>query len=276
MQEQLLDYFRKQNHHLEHYLALCFATADDEVVHQLRVSIKRIRAILLFTEQLAGGENFNAVQLYKPLRTMFRMAGAIRDVQVQQELVNGYAGILNTSFEIYVEHLQKLEKLSISRFFLEIEQGKTPHNFHSIQQHIENTTSAFTKDEMKERAFQMLLDQCDELRLNLVNIPTNRQLHRMRTSIKQMRYIQSVIRKSDPSATGFPISLANLTEAEVLLGKWHDRIVGTEQLKVFRKKQRKNHEAETENYKLLAIAINVDQRIFRAQIRKSLGKYLKI
>ena len=274
MQEHLLDYFQKQHHHLEHYLALCFDTPDDEVVHQLRVSIKRIRAIFLFTEQLAGSENFNASLHYKPLRGLFRMAGAIRDVQVQQKLVAEYAASLNLPFNIYLQHLGGLEKSSISRFFMDIEQGKSPHNLHSIRHLIENTISSITKDEIKTKTIQLLADQCGELRMSLDDIPGNSQLHRMRTIIKQMRYIMSVIRKSDPSASGFPISLASLTEAEVLLGKWHDRIVGIELLKDFRKNIRKLHETESENYNTLTIALDVDQRILRAKLRKSLGKAL--
>jgi CHAD domain-containing protein len=274
MHEELLDYFQKQHQHLDHYLALCFETPDDEVVHELRVSIKRIRAIFLFTEQLAGNENFDADRHYKPLRKLFRMAGKIRDVQVQQKLVADYANTLNSTFNVYLEHLDKLEKRSISLFFKDIEQGKTPHNLASISHIIENTMSPFLKEDIKTRALQILENQCDELRLKLVDIPNNKQLHQMRIIIKQMRYILGVIRKSDPSATGFPISLASLTEAEVLLGKWHDRIVGIALLNDFRKKKKKQHEPETENYNILASILEVEQRILRAKIRKSLGKSL--
>jgi len=274
MHKHLLDYFQKQHQHLEHYLALCFEAPDSEVVHELRVSIKRIRAIFMFTEQLTGNENFDADVYFKPLRTLFRMAGRIRDVQVQQKLVADYANTLNSAFDLYLEHLDMLEKRSISRFFRDIEQDKVQNNLASMHYIIKNTMSLLMKDDIKTRAFQLLTSQCDELRMKLVNIPDNQELHQMRTIIKQMRYILSVIRKSNPVATGFPVSLACLSDAEVLLGKWHDRIVGAALLSDFRKKKLKDYKPEMENYKLLNTTLDVDQRIFRAQLRKSLGKSL--
>lgn len=276
MREALLDYFQKHHQRLEHYLALCFETPNAEVVHELRVSIKRIRAIFLFIGQLTGNKNFDADKNYKSLRKLFRMAGNIRDVQVQQKLVSDYANALNTTFGVYLDHLDKLEKASVLWFFKDIEKDKIQHNLASIQRIIENSLSSCMKDDIKTKAFQLLAYQCDELRMILINIPGNKQLHKMRTTIKQMRYILSVIRKSDPSARGFPISLACLTETEMLLGKWHDSIVGIRTLEDFRRGKEKHLEPETENYKLLATALEVEQRILRARIKKTLGKSLSI
>lgn len=271
MHEDLLNYFQKYHHRLEHFLALCFETPNAEVVHELRVSIKRIRAIFLFTEHLAGNENFDADKHYKPLRKLFRMAGNIRDVQVQQKLIAEYANTLKTTFDVYLEHLGKSEKLSVTWFFENIEQGKIEHNLASIHHIIENTLSSFKKDDIKTKAFQLLENQCDELRIILVKMPHNKQLHQMRTTIKQMLYILSVIRKSDPLDSEIPISLSCLTETEILLGKWHDSIVGIKLLKDFRKIKEKQLEAKTENYKLLAIALDIEQRILRAQIRRTIS-----
>ena len=274
MQKHLLDFLQKQHHQLEHYIALCFETPSSEAVHQMRVSIKRIRAILLFTEQIIGKENFDATTHYKPLRELFKMAGKIRDIQVQQKLVADYANTLNTPFVLYLEHIDKLEKRSISRLFKAIKQDKIPRNFASIQNIIENTLSSILIEDIKARAFQLLANQRDDLRVMLVKIPNNKQLHQMRTIIKQMRYILGVIMKSDPSATTFPISLAALTEAEVLLGNWHDRIVGILLLNDFRKKNKKQHKSETENYTILAAILDAEQRLSRVRIKRTLKKSL--
>jgi CHAD domain-containing protein len=274
MHEQLLDYLKKQHQHLEHYLALCFDTPDAEVVHQLRVSIKRIRAIFLFAEQLAGNENFDASRHYRPLRKLFRMAGDIRDIQVQQNLVAGYAVSMNTSFELLLEHLDKLEKRSISRFFDETEHFNTIRNLHHLRQIIQNSITPLKGEEIREKAFQMLTGQCDEIRRNLVTIPGNKELHRMRTIIKQMHYILGVLRKSDPAAPEFPVPPSALSAAEVLLGQWHDRIVGIELLENFRKKMKKHHEPEKENYKLLSNVLLAEQRLLKVQIRRSLTNAL--
>ena len=276
MHEELLNYFQKQHHHLEHYLALCFEAPNAEVVHQLRVSIKRIHAILLFTKQLSENRNFDAAAHYKPLRKLFRMAGSIRDVQVQQQLIAECASTLNTPFDLYMAHLKDLEKNSISQFFVDIESGKTPHHLASIHHIIKNTISSFVKEEIKTRAFELLVNQCNALRAKLAAEPDNEQLHQMRTMLKQMHYIMAVIRKSDPQAAAFPISLASIASVEVLLGNWHDRIIGLELLSDFRKKMRKAHEPETENYNRLATLLSVDQRIFRAQARRNLLKSFSV
>jgi CHAD domain-containing protein len=275
MHEQVLDYFQKQHHHLEHYLALCFETPNAEVVHQLRVSIKRIRAILLFTEHLSGNAQFDAARHYKPLRKLFRLAGSIRDVQVQLKLIADCAKTLNTPFDEYLEHLDNQKKDSITLFFRGMERGKIPHNLAYIHHSINNTLTSFREEDITTRAVELLADQCSELRVRLAEAPDNEQLHQIRTIIKQMHYILDVVRKSDPSAA-FPVSRKSLTAAGDLLGKWHDRIIGIRLLEAFRKMKRKHDEQETENYNLLATMLEVDQRIFRLQIRRTLTKSLAI
>ena len=63
MHEELLDYFQKQHHHLEHYLTLCFEAPNAEVVHQLRVSIKRIHATVILGFEASANERWKAGQM---------------------------------------------------------------------------------------------------------------------------------------------------------------------------------------------------------------------
>jgi len=272
MHEDLLEYFQKHQQHLEHYLALCIEEPESEIVHQLRVSIKRLRAVLQFMGQVVGNEDISAKKQLKSLRKLFKIAGGIRDVHVQQKLIPEYETSMNLQFGLYLKHLEKLEKQSIKNFYSFIEEAKPIHKLTSGRELIEKSLALLTPGEIRLRAEQLLASRCNHLRQMLGDRPDDKKLHEMRTIIKQMRYVMSVMRKNAPDSAEEPVWLANLTEAEVLLGKWHDMVVGIALLKDFREKTDLHHTPDSEDYKVLALALVNERLKLRRQIRKSLVK----
>ena len=274
MHEDLLDYFQKHQKHLEHYLALCIEEPEHEMVHQLRVSIKRLKAVLHFTGQVTGNDKIGAKKQIKSLRKLFKVAGNLRDLQVQQKLIPEYEAKLNSEFGLYLSYLEKIEKQSVRNFCLFIANSKPIHKLTSGRELIETSLASLTPDEIRLRAGQLLSSRCSILRQMLIARPDDKQLHEMRTIIKQMRYIMSVMRKSAPDAVEHLVSLAGLTEAEVLLGKWHDVVIGIEFLKDFRDTTDFKDKSDARKYGILAETLEKERVKLRKQIGKSLEKSL--
>jgi len=272
MHEDLLVYFRKYEQHLEHYLALCIEQTDPENVHQLRVSIKRMRAVLQFTGQVVGHEDIVAKKQLKSLRKLFKVAGGIRDVQVQLKLIPEYESAMNLRFQQYLAYLEKLERHAVKNFYSFVEDAKPIHKLDSGHELIEKSLALLTDKEIRIGAEQLLASRCMNIRQMLAERPDDKKLHEMRTVIKQMHYIMSIMRKSAPDMVEAPVSLASLTEAEDLLGKWHDMVVGTGFLKNFGEKADFLHESEAEHYKILTKKLESERLKLRRQIKISLGK----
>jgi CHAD domain-containing protein len=272
MHQDLLEYFQKHQRHLEHFLALCIEKTEPELVHQLRVSIKRMRAVLHFAGHVIGTEEIDAKKQLKSLRKLFKITGSIRDVQVQQKQIPEYESELNTHFEAYKTYLLNLEKQSIKDFYSFIEDSKPIHKLDAGRDFIEKSLAALTPEEIRLRAGQLLAGRCDTLRLMLHARPDDKKLHEMRTIIKQMRYIMSVMRKNEKQAAETIVSQESLAETEELLGKWHDVVVGIGFLGNFRDTNDFKHASEAKDYKILAETLEAERIKLRKQIIKCLGK----
>jgi CHAD domain-containing protein len=272
MHDDLLDYFQKQQQHLEHYLAMSVEEPEPEMVHQLRVCIKRLRAVLHFTGEVTGNEEISAKKQGKSLRKLFKVAGSLRDIQVQLKQIQEYESSFNFNFHLYLSYLKKLEKQSVKNFNTFIEEAKPIHKLSSRRELIEKSIAVLSPEEIRLRAEALIADRCSNLRHMLGTRPDDKKLHEMRTIIKQMRYIMSVMRKSSPEYSEAKVSLANLSELEELLGKWHDVVVGIGFLGDFRDITDFKYESEVRNYKILAETLETERVKLRRQIIKSLGK----
>lgn len=244
------------------------------MVHQLRVSIKRLRAVLHFTGSVIGNEGIDAKKQFKSLRKLFKITGRIRDVQVQQKLIPEFEVSLNSQFGLYLAYLKKLEKPFVRNFYLFINDSKPIHKLASGRELVEKSLASLSPAEIRIRAEQLLASRFNHLKEIFASRPDDKKLHEMRTIIKQMKYIMIVMHKSAPDSDESPISLANLTEAEELLGNWHDVVVGIEFLKNFRENADFKHSSDSESYKLLAKKLADERLKLRRQIRISLGKSL--
>jgi CHAD domain-containing protein len=272
MHEDLLDYFRKHEQHLEHFLALCIEETEPESVHQLRVSIKRLKTVLQLTGQLSGNETDIVAAKIKPLRKLFKIAGCLRDVQVQQKLIPEYEAALNLDFERYRKFLDKLEKQFVKKFTSFIGKSKPIHRLNAGREWIEKSLSVLTPDEIRDGAEQLLASRCSTVKQILAQKPDDEKLHKIRILIKQMRYILSIMRRNNPDYPEKIVKLADLNEPEILLGKWHDIVVGIAYLKDFIEKNDIQKTSDITDYASLAKMLSSERIKLRKQIIKSFGK----
>src|SRR5690348_10635786 len=82
--KSLEKYVRARAKHLKKLLNTYSESGTDETIHDIRVEIKKLKAVL----QLAGSvlPRFNAHKVFVPLRDIFRKAGAIREKDITTRL----------------------------------------------------------------------------------------------------------------------------------------------------------------------------------------------
>jgi CHAD domain-containing protein len=271
MYDDLLSYFRKHEQNLEHFLALCIEETEPENVHQLRVSIKRLRAVIQFTGQLSGLENDIAKTQLKSLRKLFKLAGCLRDVQVQQKLLPEYEARISLSLEHYKDFLDKLEKKYVKNFTFFIEKSKPIHKLNDGHELIEKSLAVMTAEEIRNGAEQLLVSRCDTIKQILAKRPDDEKLHKIRIIIKQMRYILSIMRRNEPETPYNIVTLTDLTDPEILLGKWHDMVVGKAYLMEFVENKGFQQQPDMTRYTALTKLLDADRIKLRKQIIKSLS-----
>ncbi len=173
---------------------------EKEFLHQIRLEIKRIKALLRLIH--FNDNKFPDHKHYIPLRDIFRASGKIRDAGLRHELLEQYT-------QIHTPFFRSPEKV-------------LKHFINKIQGHISvvNKTRKIVLKEIasvKSRTYQLYLrKKNNELTELLSEGIRQKNLHELRKLIKEITYLTSVKKKKnkiDPF----------LTLSSELIGNWHDK-----------------------------------------------------
>jgi CHAD domain-containing protein len=186
---------------------------DVEILHGIRVEIKKVKAILqLLNEYLPG---FHAHKHFTPLRNIFRKAGQIRQPQVFYELLLRFdVQGLNDSF-IPGSRDQRI----LSRRF----RREIPVHISTVRtrrKKLEKSLAKIGRAQIRE----YLKRRKKALRLKLQGNLSGDALHKARKVIKEIIYLEAMSKKSGKRE----LYLGQLDE---LIGQWHDRQLLLEVLK---------------------------------------------
>ena len=111
----IVEYLKRRHETLQDALQMTERYFAVEGIHDLRVEIKKIRALFRFIEQLKP--SFESGPLLDKMRQLFRTAGKMRDIDIQQGIIQKEITRLDVSELInYLKHQElkgrpKLEKL---------------------------------------------------------------------------------------------------------------------------------------------------------------------
>jgi hypothetical protein len=173
---------------------------EKEELHQIRLEIKKIKALLRLIH--FNKKDFRDHKHYMPLRTIFREAGKIRDTGIRKELLEHYTSIHTPFF--------KSPDKSIKRFIKQV-----PDYVNVVRKQKKILLKEI--DKIKAHTFTLYLHKKNnELNSLVSNRFTQKDLHVIRKLIKEIIYLTAVETKKgniDPF----------LVESDNLIGNWHDK-----------------------------------------------------
>lgn len=228
--ESLVEYYLHQHNHIDHYLELCLNDADAELIHELRLSIKKLRAFNKLIRQLFVADSCEQVHINHRVTILYKLAGEIRDTQVQINLLASYEEQEGAEYEEFRNWLLKREKKRIERFNRK-SHHVIPHATANIARN--HTIKMLTpkNDETVIECSEKVLDGLFEKARKLSEGDINeRNLHQIRIKTKQLRYILNIIQHCYPDFEFYKISIDSLREMEAAVGQWHDNLVRVEYL----------------------------------------------
>ena len=181
---------------------------SSEALHQLRVTIKKIKAFARFSNATSGAKMVRDADLMKK---MFRQAGIIRD-----------AG----------NHLQLLEHFH-----------PAPEEYKQEQQHIQSTAATTFLHHLKQyrregrKAGRRLLTDIRKIpvqnirdwyatqliKISVLLTATGDQLHRARKLIKELLYVQSLLPQKITNE--LKLNKDYLDQLQDAIGQWHDAAI---------------------------------------------------
>lgn len=219
--ESLWTYYGNLQRIVEENYNLAVRFADVEGVHDMRVGIKRLRAYFNLIEWI--NPVFQAKQNLKPIRRLFKAAGKIRDIHVQQELMMRWATELNLEMSEYYNFLKQKETEERKRFTDFAKKKFDLKVFQSNWTLIQNVLSFISTEYIQYKSEERFNAQIEGLikfkeKENFVED----DYHAIRILSKETRYTLEVLQACFPPKNIWTQLNETLRKVHQALGRWHD------------------------------------------------------
>lgn len=201
------NYLKEHLDQLNHHLSLFYENKEPEHIHQLRVNIKKIKALVQFFEYLEPDNNYK--KIFEPIRKLFKQAGEIREIQL---------------------HLIRLASI----------QAKEDKNEKKLKAKLEKRIDRFLKNRAKwEKYLNQFLAKTSKIEhtfepetltayFNSILLKSNNKLrkgefHEARMKIKIILYLKSLFNEQQKNSVR--INFEFLDKLQEKIGNWHDLLV---------------------------------------------------
>lgn len=216
-------YFSLQQHLCCNYLAGYAIQKDEEDLHQLRVALKKIKAILLMLRHLH--KDFNYEKNYAPYKKLFKQTGPMRQTLLQASRLKN-AGLSNGVNSDYVALISRSVKQLIK---------STPVHLKAIEK-----IAPAIKNELQrlapENIYPYCKRLCKQLKRKWRGAEKDDKLHDFRKYLKQLLYCAKLLTPHQVR-TLLPKTYYNrLNKMQDLIGSWHDNLLLTNEIETGRLK----------------------------------------
>lgn len=215
-QVKIITYYQELFDSFMHYYGAVGGTPEMEDIHQMRVSIKKLRALWSLMEVLSGRE-WDKRPHFGAVAGLFKKAGRLREYQVIQGLLPSYRIPMQARYEAYLKQSEEAARKKLRK---EIRRFDTKA-FRALNGPLFLRMEALTERQILERSIRFIGGHHRTVRRLHEGLPDNRKLHKIRIELKSVHEVLSIlceIRQS-PSLAGERKILKALNSS---LGEWHD------------------------------------------------------
>jgi CHAD domain-containing protein len=231
IKEAILSYFQEQLTVVVDNWQTAQAEHDVDALHDLRVGIKRLKALYQVLDPMSNGV-FEYKLHFEDIRQLFKAVGKLRDIQVQSRLFAYFAK--EAPLENFKDFYWQLQSLSDA----ESEDLKVAllHFNPKVAEDSLNDAAMFLDAYPEDKAIKLTLKYLKK-RLNQIAalLPQKKDeeaMHEMRSRVKQAFYCIELLKLMQPDLE--PIdSPKTIKLVGELLGQWHDHVVLAAQIELF-------------------------------------------
>jgi CHAD domain-containing protein len=264
-----------QSHIIKHYNQLIadFHTYFRKVrkekrkgdIHDLRVTIKKLRAIWSLMQEVTQGL-LNQETHNKLVAKLFKEAGKVREAQINlstiQKPKRKYLSQFIKSQLKQQKQAEKRLKKTMKNF--------NKHYFKLWDKSWQQSVNRIPEEIIVNRSIQLINIELKKVQ-KLNNQPANpKKLHQIRITLKAVHEILNILLKlqTSPSLIKTAKKIKNLNQE---IGKWHDQLVMLESLEKFKKtKMKKKDKAFLER---LMQRLNEKEKLSQRKIHEKLKQF---
>jgi CHAD domain-containing protein len=198
-------YLAKRNRQWQKELKAYCDRGDEEALHRLRVSLKKIRAIASFMTACSGS---NARKDIRPIKKIFRQAGMIRDAGNQLRLLED----LHPAPDAYIRSQHHIQATASAKFIDHIKQYRRDGRKATRQlfAHVHPIKPSCVHEWYARQLINISV---------LLNA-SGAALHKARKLIKEALYVHGLL--ADDLKAPLRLNTNYLNELEKAIGAWHD------------------------------------------------------
>ena len=202
--KQLVKFARAQIKSLVRHLEDFNSYQQTEMLHEIRVDVKKIKAVLNATNYCRS--KFKAHKAFIPFRNIFRKAGAIREPDVMFKLLVAYQ----------IEKVQESKLGSDKSQLIQTFRDDIPLFIKTARKEWKKLKPVLTKVHRKDFK-NYLLERIHDVELHLSPKPIMKDIHKTRKTIKEILYLSKVNNLLSPKDDKF------YGELENVIGQLHDK-----------------------------------------------------
>lgn len=191
----------------------------EEPIHQLRVRIKRMRAILELIEITSKGK-FKKKHHFSLFSKFFNSAGALREMQVNHLIIKKFHNNGVTPFEEYLKQRQTEAGKKLRKAVINFDTGK----FKKENDKIRSAVKEMDEEKIISQSEKFISREIRKIKKLRPKLSDPRKLHKIRILLKSISAILKLLEayKPDNQWARFKNDIKPL---ELLIGEWHDRQV---------------------------------------------------
>lgn len=237
MSNPILTYFQKHRQIIEENLLLCRNPLDIEAIHNLRLSVKRIRVVLRLTAMIKPGSFYVSTQVIE-INKLFKQSGKLRDIQVTRQLLFEEN---QQELKPLLANIDRREAKQRGKFEQALEAFK-PDTFSEIEKHLGNALEGISAQASLFAGLQLLSNMELDVHEIFHGSTKEKRLHNIRTKLKDINYLNNIFEGGLPVEDQMRISVDRLRELGEIAGSWHDSLNLEKKIKKFIRKHPENSE----------------------------------
>ncbi|MDN5202713.1 CHAD domain-containing protein [Fulvivirgaceae bacterium BMA10] len=266
----------RKNHLIQHYLDklasfhLYFKRTlegqEIEDIHQLRVTIKKLRAMYALME-LATRGTLKKKECFALFSKLFDEAGKVRDAQVSLSIIERSKARYLVSF---AENLRTIQKHANEKLLTSM-QAFDFKRLEMLNNKLLQAMKELSVEIVIRESVTYILKEVRNVYVLKDHLPDNRKLHKIRIRLKAVIEILTIMNELDATLRLEELR-NNFKSIEKQIGKWHDYIILLASLNYFTNQTRlKSKVGYLTN---LIGRIETQQEVRQQAIHQSINKYI--
>jgi CHAD domain-containing protein len=170
-----------------------------------------------------SGDQFKAGKQLKKIRTLFGHAGRIREIQIEQLLIESMETELGIAFPEYLEYLQQREHREIARFLKHLPAyGKRTEILNDRK--VNKAIGSLDPEKLEALASDFMRIKGNRIAGNISKPTSNKRIHSNRTHLKQLYYLFDILTALTGKELLLGLTHEQIRDIEQYLGEWHDLV----------------------------------------------------